>query len=267
MGLDASQLLPGQQPFPDTKPEYTGPVPLAPTYPAAPLSEVNERLSRPPYLTGYAGVLTIVPRRGWDAKTNLFLSDIASNPVKALSQWSMSQPLRLLYSLADIHPLVGAARSVWLSMSFGQDDTRFIAVDDKGDENEDVSKLLVDLMEHQDVSIGGLVGLQNAIGEQALNPYGRAKFAPALGEALADIARNTNLNDVIKSVAWPRLTVGFPYQEILQYAEEHPEVLIARAPDGGDLTPAQYAMAEFQRVGEKMLTLKADDVFIYPVGG
>ena len=26
-------------------------------------------------------------------------------------------------------------------------------------------------------------------------------------------------------------------------------------------------MAEFQRVGEKMLTLKADDVFIYPVGG
>lgn len=99
------------------------------------------------------------------------------------------------------------------------------------------------------------------------NPYGVPLFAAALPQALADITRTQNLNDVLRTTAWPRLSVGFPFDRVVEQAKQNPSLLKGRRPDGGDWTPAEYATGLFNDLLELMGDMKADDTFVYPEGG
>jgi len=99
------------------------------------------------------------------------------------------------------------------------------------------------------------------------NPYGRPLFSAALGEALSDIQGNRDLSDVLHTIAWPRLTVGFPFEAIMKFAIDNPQVLVGRGNGGADLTAEQYAGQQFVALAAKLSGMKADDTFVYPVGG
>lgn len=98
------------------------------------------------------------------------------------------------------------------------------------------------------------------------NPYGRPLFSAALGAALQDIQSDRDLSDVLHSTAWPRLTVGFPFEQIMKFAIDNPQVLVGRGQGGRDLTPEQYASAQFTVTANKLMGMKADDTFIRPQG-
>jgi hypothetical protein len=98
------------------------------------------------------------------------------------------------------------------------------------------------------------------------NPYGRPLRAASLGELLRDLRTQHTLDDLLHAIVWPRLSVGFPFEETVQYAGEHPEVLIGAAADGGDLTPAEWAQQQFQALKDIMNNLVASDQFIMPKG-
>jgi hypothetical protein len=99
------------------------------------------------------------------------------------------------------------------------------------------------------------------------NPYGRPVFAAALSEGMVDMAVHQSMTDVLQAVAWPRLSVGFPFAEAAEFAIAHPEVCVGQKDDGSDLTPAEYAMAEMRRLSTLVQNMKADDVFMYPKDG
>lgn len=102
------------------------------------------------------------------------------------------------------------------------------------------------------------------------NPYGKPRYGAFLSEGLADIAEQRNLKDWLHAAAWPRLAFSFPFEEMAQYAEDHPEVLIGMGPevDGvrGDLTASDWALGQMQAFAQKMATMKADDIILSPAG-
>ena len=99
------------------------------------------------------------------------------------------------------------------------------------------------------------------------NPYGRPLFGAALGEALNDIAIQQNLREVLRAAAWPRLSVGFPFEEMIAFAAANPALTTGAGPGGRDLTAVEFAQEQFSAFQAKIATLKADDVLIYPKNG
>lgn len=99
------------------------------------------------------------------------------------------------------------------------------------------------------------------------NPYGLPRYAAFLPEGLADTAENKDLRDVMHAVAWPHLTVEFPWAEMITFAtEKAEELLIGRGTDGGDLTALEWATTAYVAFKAKMATMRADDLLIMPNG-
>lgn len=304
------------------------------TIPAEPYPGGFDRYSRPDYMQGINLPWIIVPRRGWNAQTVSYFQQVAQNPVEGLRRWAQELPLRLLEILGDVHPTFSMARSNWLNLAFGPDDTDFVAEDASGKTNKRGTKAIADLFASMKSDVNGAVTLQRAIGQQILffgmtciegvpnkngagletivtfdplstrfrdlsdgsrifeqrqggqwkelkleqcfsfgydsssdNPYGRPLFSGALGEGLSDLERQKNSNDVLRTVVWPRLSVGFPHEAVMKLALENPSLTIGRGPNGEDLSPSQYAAQQFNAFQKMMMGLKADDIFIYPMGG
>jgi len=307
-------------------------------FPALPYSSEDTQTTRPPYAAVYGASILTVPRRGWDSLTRQYLEAYASDPGSvrnlALGQWYSTIPLRMLWMMGDIHPMVSMARSVWLRIAFSDSTTQFIAESSRGNTSDVGTRAINALIDSLPLEVGGIAGLQNAIGEQVLftgmaclecvpnptlsslqdlvtfdpttvrfrddglgnryveqkqptgwrtlnkenclaigfdasrdNPYGRPVFAAALSEAMTDTAIHQSMTDVLQAVAWPRLSVGFPFAEAAEFAIAHPEVCVGQKDDGSDLTPAEYAMAEMRRLSTLVQNMKADDVFMYPKDG
>lgn len=97
-------------------------------------------------------------------------------------------------------------------------------------------------------------------------PYGRPLYPAVLVEALRDLRTQQTLDDFLHSVAWPRLAVGFPFEEAVKFATENPEVLAGQASDGGDLTAVMWATQQFDALKDLMNALLASDQFIMPKG-
>ena len=98
------------------------------------------------------------------------------------------------------------------------------------------------------------------------NPYGLPRYGAFLSEGLADLSEQKDLRDWLHTVAWPRLSVAFPYNSVVEYARENPEVLIGRGANGGDLSETQYAALQFKLFSDKIAGMKADDVMMLPMG-
>ena len=317
----------------NTEPALYG-VPPAPVY-----TPKYPRTTRPPYLFQYGKYPINVPRKGFNPSIQRYLNEVANNPDAAFASWAQVVPLRLLEFLGDVHPMVSAARSAWLRLAFGPENTLFTAVNEAGDNDDEGTAAIQSLLDSLPLEVGGQTGLQTTLADQVLfmgicclecvpsaqniglidlvtydpttirfrddaegnryleqlqrgwyqsvnkatclaipfdgsrdNPYGRPLFASALSEGLADIARTQNLNDVLRTVAWPRLTVGFPFDRIVESAQNRPELLVGMGPAGAgglpsNLTPSEYAQKLFNDLTDMMGDMKADDTFIYPEGG
>lgn len=103
------------------------------------------------------------------------------------------------------------------------------------------------------------------------NPYGRPLFSAVLTEALGDLSLQRSLRDVLHSVAWPRLSVGFDLEMLVTFANENFEQLGILPPGSaqqadGALTAVQWALAQYGELQALMETLKAADTFIFPKG-
>ncbi|MES2462920.1 MAG: hypothetical protein V4671_20235 [Armatimonadota bacterium] len=79
------------------------------------------------------GGLGPVPRRGWDSGTLNYLAELQKegvSPNQVFRSWAEAAPLRLLRILLEIHPLAQFALESDLSLSFGPEDTQFVAIKD-----------------------------------------------------------------------------------------------------------------------------------------
>jgi hypothetical protein len=90
-------------------------------------------------------------------------------------------------------------------------------------------------------------------------PYGRAPYAPAVAEALADIAMMVDLRDAIHHSAWPRYGHGFNFKEMHEVATTiyHLEDAEAR----------EWVQARFNEVMAQVASVRPDDDFVYDSAG
>lgn len=98
------------------------------------------------------------------------------------------------------------------------------------------------------------------------NLYGTPLFAGALAEIIKDDIQEQNTSDIMAASAWPHTTWGFPFEETMQWAQEHPDALVGQGEDGEDLTPYDYAWREFDTFCERLKCLRADDPIVGPKG-
>ncbi|RYG33916.1 hypothetical protein EON81_16940 [bacterium] len=90
-------------------------------------------------------------------------------------------------------------------------------------------------------------------------PYGRAPYAPALTEVLADIGMMQDLRAAMHATAYPRLAVGFNWNESYKVALEQHKL------KGADATA--WVEARFQELVAAMGDLAPDDTFLYDSTG
>lgn len=86
-------------------------------------------------------------------------------------------------------------------------------------------------------------------------PYGRAPYAPAVAECLADLAMMQDLRDAVHNAAWPRLSQGFNFTESYKVATE---IMNLREPEA-----SEWVNTRFQEVVVQSSSLKADDNIFY----
>lgn len=98
------------------------------------------------------------------------------------------------------------------------------------------------------------------------NLYGVPLFAGALAEVIKDDIQEQNTSDIMAASAYPHTSWGFPFEETMTWAEEHPDVLIGQGENGEDLTPNEYAWREYDRFCELLRNLRADDPIVGPKG-
>lgn len=307
------------------------------------LQEANygNRITRPDYYNAFnLNNAFVVPRRGWDERTSLFLSQTASRQSSAaLSWWIGNAPLVVLATLIEKHSLASTALKTDIAMMFDPEDIAFEAVETvtqpDGTQTEAVNsegtQELAALEKRLPADLGGFVGILTTLGKQQSafgmgcleavpgegglvdlptfhpltvrwvdlegggrtaqqqkngsgewvdlpaetcycvpwhgsrdNPYGEPHYGPLLGEGLADISEEKDLRDWLHTMAWPRLSVTFPYDEAVKFALENPSKLVDA--NGDPLTSSQYADAKFRSFADKFKAIKADD-FILLVKG
>lgn len=84
------------------------------------------------------------------------------------------------------------------------------------------------------------------------NPHGRAPYASAMNEVIADLALMQDLRDAVHNAAWPRIQVGVNLAELHKVAVE-----VYRITD--PLKAAAWVTARFQEVVDYVGQLNADD--------
>lgn len=95
-----------------------------------------------------------------------------------------------------------------------------------------------------------------AIDSDVDDPYGRAPYATALSEAMADIALMQDLRDAVHNAAWPRLDVGVDLKMLHEVA-----VTVYRITD--PKAAAKWVNDRFQEVVSYIGDLYADDNVVH----
>jgi hypothetical protein len=91
-------------------------------------------------------------------------------------------------------------------------------------------------------------------------PYGRAPYAPALPQILADMALIQDLRDAVHNGAWPRTAHGFNFAESFKVATEQ---LKMTDPN----TVAAWVNERFKEAVQAVSELKPDDNVVYDATG
>ncbi len=129
----------------------------------------------PAFYAGLAGLSGVVPRRGWDAITYAGLRGGLQGGMLGLAEFVLRSPSRVLALLVDFHPLFKRARANDLSLAFGPDNAKFVAVSKAAETNaagetsvsekidSDATASLDALWDGLPPWVGGLRGLQSAI--------------------------------------------------------------------------------------------------------
>lgn len=99
-----------------------------------------------------------------------------------------------------------------------------------------------------------------AVGQEAGDPHGRAPFAAALNEAIADMALMQDLRDAVHNAAWPRHDVGVNLTELHRVAVEVYGMRNAKA-------AAEWVNERFQEVVDYVANLGADDNIVHDSTG
>lgn len=102
-----------------------------------------------------------------------------------------------------------------------------------------------------------------SIDQQVDEPYGRAPFAPAVFECLADLAMIEDIRDAIHNAAWPRLGLGQNYTELYKIAHE----IMGLQDNTGDYAATTWVNQRILEVQEAVGKLKAADNIIYDAAG
>ena len=91
------------------------------------------------------------------------------------------------------------------------------------------------------------------------DPYGRAPYAPALGEVLRDLALMQDLTDAVHNAAWPRLGIPFNFKEMFEVAQlfGFQDALEARS----------WVQEQFQLTVTEFNKLNPSDNLHYDAGG
>ncbi len=92
------------------------------------------------------------------------------------------------------------------------------------------------------------------------DPYGRAPYATALVEVLADLAMMQDLRDAVHSAAWPRIQIGFNFTEMFRIASE-----VVQISDPEEA--AQWVKARFDELQAYVQTIKSDDAILHDTNG
>lgn len=309
-------------------------------------SKPGRRLSEPPNWTPFndGGPFGIVPRRGLDPLA-LFSSE-------QLRDLAITNPMRLVTMLPDIHPSVDMALNTYLRLTCGEDACQVVAEDPDALAGEDGT---VEPNQQDTVSLnamwaslpseagGGFRGLRTMLAIQAAltgmlvveavpgpvltgvsrvhpvdslttdftrdnrdadltlrqrqrwpvasgvsdarrgwlydwvplppdrvfwramdqtvdGPHGRAPYASAVNEVIADLALMQDLRDAVHNAAWPRIEVGVNLAELHKVAVE-----VYRISDA--TRAAQWVTARFQEVVDYVANLNADDNLVHDSSG
>lgn len=92
------------------------------------------------------------------------------------------------------------------------------------------------------------------------NPHGRAPYASALNEALADLALMQDLRDAVHNAAWPRLEVGVNLAELHRTAVEVYRI-------GNPKAAADWVKERWQSVVDYVAGLRSDDNVVHDSTG
>jgi hypothetical protein len=97
------------------------------------------------------------------------------------------------------------------------------------------------------------------VGKWPDNPYGCARYAPALAEVLVNISFWKSITDAVQNAAWPRLGFGLPYKEL---KELYQQVL------GYDEVRADEAVAEdIEQFKREVASIMPDDNVFFDSNG
>ena len=95
-----------------------------------------------------------------------------------------------------------------------------------------------------------------ALDQDVDDPYGRAPYATALSEAMADMALMQDLRDAVHNAAWPRMDVGVDMKMLHEVA-----VTVYRITD--PKAAAKWVNDRFQEVVDYVANLYADDNVVH----
>ena len=99
-----------------------------------------------------------------------------------------------------------------------------------------------------------------AIDQQVDDPYGRAPYATALSEVLADLALMQDLRDAVHNSAWPRMEVGVDLAALHRVAVE-----VYRISDPKKAT--EWVNARFQETAKYVETMGSSDNIVHDSSG
>lgn len=85
------------------------------------------RQSVPRDLHAYGNWLGVVPRRGWDETTRLWLAQVQQSGYSCMHRWAEQMPLRLLQVLCELHPMASMATGNNVSLGMSPGDVRIVA--------------------------------------------------------------------------------------------------------------------------------------------
>jgi len=99
-----------------------------------------------------------------------------------------------------------------------------------------------------------------AVGQEADDPYGRAPYAAAMMEVIADLALMQDLRDAVHNAAWPRHEIGVNLTELHKTAVEVYRITDAKR-------ASEWVTARFQEVVDYVASLRPDDNVVHDSAG
>lgn len=166
------------------------------------------RQTRPGYFDGFSygglsinGSLGIIPRRGWDPATAVFLDAVANGKAEAVRAVAETMPLRILRVLVETHEMAGMALSNDLAFTFRPGAMKLVAVKDyqagKGAIDDSETQYLQRLANRTDGLVrsqfvpggqgGGFEAMQKALARQQTTDGLSALECVIGGDGVADI--------------------------------------------------------------------------------